>query len=686
MTRKIKLLSVALVATMLAGNVATAQSDSAAIVPVEKETTTATESTTATPETTTSTSGKRGEGEGYTDDVVRDKDNNAKWRSGQSKFPSKPRSMWELGIHGGYLQYAGDVNSQPGYAVGFHLRKALGYVFSLRFNVFGGRAYGLNYLPSLHGVGLNRNLGVGTKLLPTAEGSGIANAPVDGSARGYGWDIKSATPGGTLYQKTGTGLPYYYNYRSEYLEASVQGIITLNNLKFHKERTKWDLFLIAGVGFNSYGTRHDALDKNGNLYDQRRFSEILAKEGESKATYDKIREEIKGSLDGTYETVGEEWGALYDFGSEGKLSEQGRGGRTFKINPIANAGVGIGYRLSKRVSISLEHQTTFNDDDLLDGYRWAEQGDFTQNKDFPHYTNLRLNFNIGSFKKSVEPLWWLNALDASYADLAKQKGKPGLDDAFKDTDGDGVPDKLDREPNTPSDCPVDTRGVSMDSDGDGVKDCDDKEPFTYPGIPVDPNGVGTKGISNIDCSSCATNSEWFLPMVHFNSDSYCIKPEFQPQLKHVANIMTKNSKLCVAIEGYTDDNRSDADYNSGLSYNRANAIKDYLVKNYSIDASRLKVKIKSNDAVVKTGGGTSAAQYMNRRVEMRIVPCTEASEEAPANASSAGNATNCDQGPMGAMPIPAPGNPTDTRLIRDNGGSRPERKGSRRTNPGIIKR
>ena len=75
-----------------------------------------------------------------------------------------------------------------------------------------------------------------------------------------------------------------------------------------------------------------------------------------------------------------------------------------------------------------------------------------------------------------------------------------LDDVLKDTDGDGVPDRLDREPNSTVDCPVDSRGVMLDSDGDGVRDCDDKEPFTYPGIPVDPNGVGTRPLTNLDMS------------------------------------------------------------------------------------------------------------------------------------------------------------------------------------------
>jgi OmpA-OmpF porin, OOP family len=646
--------------------------------------------------TETKVSRKAGTDEaGFSNDVVKDKENNDNWRSGKSKFPSKPKDMWELGVHGGYLQYAGDVNTQPGYGFGLHLRKSMGYVFSVRLNAMYGVAYGLNYLASWRGAGNNRALGQWSKL-KTATASGVLDAPRPNYA-GYGFTTPDDRGGNlatdasgnvTKLQQQGSGLPFFYNYRSEYAEASIQGIITLNNLKFHKERTKWDLFLIGGAGIQYYSTKHDALTKDGNLYDFRKVQRVKTDGGfidvfggrETQASLQAAGVGADGAS--SYETQGEGWEALENPILPGK----NRG----KINIVANAGVGVGYKLSKRVTIGLEHQVTFNDDDLLDGYRWTEQGDFTQNKDFPHYTSVRLCFHIGDSKKSVEPLWWLNPLDAPYAAIQKNTNKPNPEDMMKDTDGDGVPDMLDREANTPKDCPVDTRGESLDSDGDGVKDCDDKEPYTAPGYPVDPNGVATKLLTNIDCSVCGSKSEWFLPMVNFNTDSYCIKPEFQAQLKHVGTIMSKNSKLCVAVEGYTDDNKSDAGANAALAYNRAKAVADYLSANYGVSADRLKIKIKGEENVVKGNGvGTSAASYVNRRVEMRVVECTESSDEAPANAASVGSATNCDQSnptygsPLpGYQPAPVPSyNGGDTSNGRPNNG-----RGGRGNRGGIIKR
>ena len=48
-------------------------------------------------------------------------------------FPAKPRNEWEIGIKGGYTTGFTDVaNWGPTGGFGIHIRKALGYVFSLR--------------------------------------------------------------------------------------------------------------------------------------------------------------------------------------------------------------------------------------------------------------------------------------------------------------------------------------------------------------------------------------------------------------------------------------------------------------------------------------------------------------------------------------------------------------------------
>ncbi len=60
--------------------------------------------------------------------------------------------------------------------------------------------------------------------------------------------------------------------------------------------------------------------------------------------------------------------------------------------------------------------------------------------------------------------------------------------APKDSDGDGVPDKRDKCPDTPPGVKVDKDGCPIDSDGDGVPDYLDKCPNTPPGVKVDAHG------------------------------------------------------------------------------------------------------------------------------------------------------------------------------------------------------
>ena len=77
-------------------------------------------------------------------------------------------------------------------------------------------------------------------------------------------------------------------------------------------------------------------------------------------------------------------------------------------------------------------------------------------------------------------------------DTLEKRNQRTLKLVLNDADHDGVSDQLDKEPNTPAGCAVDTHGVILDTDEDGVPDCKDKEKLTKKKcFPVDSTGVGS---------------------------------------------------------------------------------------------------------------------------------------------------------------------------------------------------
>jgi outer membrane protein OmpA-like peptidoglycan-associated protein len=86
-------------------------------------------------------------------------------------------------------------------------------------------------------------------------------------------------------------------------------------------------------------------------------------------------------------------------------------------------------------------------------------------------------------------------------------------------------------------------------------------------------------------------------------------------LDEVARIMKDDQNLKLSIEGHTD-NVGKADYNKTLSDNRANSVKEYLVKK-GVDESRLAAEGFGLERPV-ADNKTAAGRAKNRRVEMKM--------------------------------------------------------------------
>jgi outer membrane protein OmpA-like peptidoglycan-associated protein len=291
-------------------------------------------------------------------------------------------------------------------------------------------------------------------------------------------------------------------------------------------------------------------------------------------------------------------------------------------------------------------------DDLSDGYQAN-----SRSADIQNFFNLRLNFNIGNKEKRTEPLYWVNPLDAPMNDIAELKQRPKFD--LTDTDGDGVIDMIDQEPESMAGCPVDTRGITLDSDGDGIVDCKDEEPYSPPGYTVNDQGVAnvtTPYLTESEVRAIVNErplpkTEWFLPMVHFDLDKYYIKPQYYGALANVSQVLKAHPNLSLVVTGY-HDNRGSADYNNVLAYNRAEAVVNALVEKMGVSRDRLYIQYSDEQLIdgLPSNYGTSyteeRAQYMNRRVEFAIADGNASNASRPegeAGSNTPGSARDGDK-------------------------------------------
>jgi len=481
----------------------------------------------------------------------------------QGSFPAKPRDQYQVGFFFGYPYVDGDCPTAlrgvgkgiGSYTHGFgvHVRKAMGYVMSVRTSFAYYNMIGLDYQPNAN---LNNS--------PT-----IVN-------------LYSTAPKG-----------YVHNFRSRAFVPSIEALISLNNIMFHTKQQRWNLYGLLGYTALFYKTTMN-LTNNKDGYSPYKFEDVSANYGRG-WTRQQLRAGLRTMLDDSYETPGE-------------VNDRRAKVFGYNLRHCFSSGLGLEYRMGKSWSLNFEYKRIQTRDDYVDGW-FRQSGDlrypvFTAEWDNIAFCQIGANFNVGNSKKKVPPLWWLNPLEFAYADLAKDRKSIAGMFKVKDDDKDGVLNELDLEPNTPEGCPVDTHGVTADTDGDGVPDCKDKEKLTLQKcFPVDADGVGNcpepnccdslaKQIAAIKkCAKCGEggdSSACFigdLPAIQFKANNFQLTKDAEAILSVVAEKIKSNPNCRVKVIGYgywESDKRSQQ-----LSWERINAVIKYLIEQQGIAEDRL---------------------------------------------------------------------------------------------------
>ncbi len=367
----------------------------------------------------------------------------------QYHYPAKPRDKWELGLNFGMALISGDVKPywqrpDQNFGVGIEVRKSLGYIFSLRlgynFQLMTGRNWERdNNLQFNRALNPSPNTNF-SAFLDSVGPNYYDNPKLKADRTKLGYDLNRM---------------WVYNYRTLVHQLSLEGVVNLGNLLFHRERTRWNIYALAGVSGFLFNTKYDALDKNGEVYDFSEIQDIWIKGKSSpyvnndKNVRKSVFASLKRTLDGKYETQAD---------NDANLP----GIKFWTFIPAFTVGGGISFRPTNFMSIGIEERVTLTSNDVLDGYRWQqdEHNGMTRDYDNISYTSIKLGFFVGS-KKRTEPLYWLNPMDYTYKKISDMDPEKIANDLNKDDDEDGVPNRLDKEPASKKDCPVDAKGSNV---------------------------------------------------------------------------------------------------------------------------------------------------------------------------------------------------------------------------------
>ncbi len=265
-------------------------------------------------------------------------------------------------------------------------------------------------------------------------------------------------------------------------------------------------------------------------------------------------------------------------------------------------GLGVKFKVSNRVNFDLGYNMYFSDADDIDGTIAG-----ANSNDKWSYGYAGLEFSLGSAAKPN--LDWVNPVALMYDELKDPTLREELEalkgrvstleaaDLLKDSDGDGVADKLDKCANTEAGIKVDGSGCPLDVDADGVPDSKDSCPTEK----------GTAEFNGCPATEVAVNA------IQFEFNSSVLRTASYPALDELSNDLRDGKVAKLQLEGHASEEGT-TEYNMQLSKDRANAVKTYLV-NSGVTASNITTKGFGETRPVASNA-TEEGRQQNRRVEI----------------------------------------------------------------------
>lgn len=220
-------------------------------------------------------------------------------------------------------------------------------------------------------------------------------------------------------------------------------------------------------------------------------------------------------------------------------------------------------------------------------------------------TTAGISIYLGGSDKHAD--WTATSSDSGdmFAYLDQRVSKVEAD--LIDSDQDGVPDYLDREPNTPAGVMVDTKGRALDKNNSGLPDAYESA------LDARYAKKGEAGSRDVSGTIHDLLNDGYVN-VYFKFDSS--KPEVYSleAVNYLATYLNDNSSAKAELIGYADS-IGNTDYNSTLSERRAKAVYDILVAS-GVDAGRLTYRGAGEDDTVDSK--SEPARQLVRRVTFKL--------------------------------------------------------------------